>query len=150
MCGDTSGVAWISSNEEVSVGVLDPYGDRVSKRLRSEPPIALTLGAPRTVPASQFPLGSQSQEGTPIAPDQRNIHSTSISRHFLATWPIASRLRKSGLYLLTSGTSRERASEAAAVIGLEWMRWASRKWCGAEDKADEARMDVSKEELPGA
>jgi hypothetical protein len=46
--------------------------------------------------------------------------------------------------------ARERASEAAAVIGLEWMCWASRRWCGAEDEGGEACMDVSKEELPGA
>ena len=46
--------------------------------------------------------------------------------------------------MLTPGTSRERASEAAAVIGLEWTCWAVRKWCDAEDEADEARMKGSK------
>ena len=36
--------------------------------------------------------------------------------------------------------SRERASKAATVIGLEWMCWALCKWCGAEDKANEVWM----------
>jgi hypothetical protein len=45
---------------------------------------------------------------------------------------------------MTPGTSRERPTEANAVIGLEWMCWALCRWCGAEDKADEARMHGSK------
>lgn len=54
------------------------------------------------------------------------------------------RLRERGLYLLTPGTSRERASEAAAVIGLELPCWTVRKWCEVDDEADEARINGSK------
>ena len=46
--------------------------------------------------------------------------------------------------MLTPGMSRERASEAAAVIGLEWVCCVLRKWSEAEDKADKTCMNGSK------
>jgi len=39
---------------------------------------------------------------------------------------------------------RENTAEAAAVIGLAWVCWAVRGWCGAEDETDEGRAKNSK------
>jgi hypothetical protein len=78
----------------------------------------------------------------PVNETSIRLRYSGISSRFGLSRP--TRLRERGLYLLTPGTSREMASEAAAVIGFEWVCWVVRKWCEAEDEADEARMNGSK------
>ena len=122
------------------------------------------LGKHQRCPAIDPPLlqrrnplrvpGFNPQEGIhvgAIARGQRNIHSTPVFRHPVAVRLIASNAtaRKDIILADPRNVARERIGGGCGYrIGL-WMGWVSRKRCGAEDKADEARMNVSKEKLPG-
>ena len=78
----------------------------------------------------------------PVNETSIRLRYSGISSRFGPSRP--TRVREMGLYLPTPGTSRRIASEAAAVIGFEWTCWVLRRWCGAEDEADEARMNGSR------
>jgi len=67
------------------------------------------------------------------------LRYSGISSRFGLSRP--ARLRERGLYLLKPGTLRERASEADAVIRLEWVCCAVR---GVEEEAGNERMKGSK------
>ena len=55
----------------------------------------------------------------PLNETSIRLRYSGISSRFGLSRP--TRLRERGLYLFTPGTSREIASDAAAVIGLEWV-----------------------------
>ena len=152
-----SGIAWISSNGEVSVGVSDHWRREISECMCDDEPtnrahlvstddVQLLIHlCSKVAISSGFSIlrrFSTLELSLPVNETSIRLLYSDISSRLGLSRP--TRLRERGLYLLTPGTSREIASDAAAVIGLEWACWVLRRWCEAEDEAEEARINGSK------